>query len=117
MELPNEFFTIQSMLTLTGATTATLVIANSLQHAFGYNPKWLALLIALLLSILGTYFTGGEAVDYFVGLVNGFLIYSSTLGLTIMTNGTTAAATARTMKAQGESNASESKRKFFTPWI
>jgi len=117
MEMPSEFFTIQSMLTLTGATTATLVIANSIQHSTGYNPKWLALVISIILSLLGVYFSGGVSVDYFVGFVNGFLIYSSTLGLTILTNGTVAGAQARTIGGVKNAVNTKTTRKFFTPWI
>src|SRR5260370_34020753 len=34
-ELPKEFFTLQSMLTLTGATGATFVVSNGLQREIG----------------------------------------------------------------------------------
>jgi len=81
-ELPKEFFTLQSVLTLGGATGATFLIANGLQRAFDFNPKWLALAIALVLSLFGVYFTGGAGSDYFIGVINGFLIYATTVGAT-----------------------------------
>jgi hypothetical protein len=41
MKLAEEFFTLQSMLTLTGAASATFVIAGVIQYIFNYNPRWL----------------------------------------------------------------------------
>jgi hypothetical protein len=85
MEIPKEFFTLQSMLTLTGATGAVFVICNGLQAALNFNPKWLALAIALIISILGVVQTGGKGIDYFVGVVNGFLIFCTASGATAIT--------------------------------
>ena len=82
MDLPKEFFTPQTMLTLTGATGATFVIANGLQRAFDFNPKWLALVIAVSICQFGVFTTGGGAIDYFVGVVNGFLVYCTAAGAT-----------------------------------
>jgi hypothetical protein len=79
--LPSEFFTLQSMLTLTGATGVVFVISNSIQRVFDFNPKWLALLIAQILAIVGVIMTKQTAVsDFFIGIVNGFLIYSTAVG-------------------------------------
>ncbi len=87
--LPNELFTLQSMFTLTGATGVVFVICNALQSAFQFNPRWLALTISLTLSLFAAYFnceaagTGhAGAVDYVVGIVNGFLIYATATGTT-----------------------------------
>lgn len=83
MELPKEFFTIQSMVTLTGASGATFIICNGLQKAFDFNPKWLALVVALGLSFFGVYeTTAGRPSDYFIGLINGFLIFCTAAGAT-----------------------------------
>lgn len=80
MELPNEFFTLQSMLTLSGATGATFIVANGFQRAFDFNPKWLALAIAQVISLAGVYLSEGGGSDYFVGVINGFLIYCTAAG-------------------------------------
>jgi hypothetical protein len=69
---PKEFFTLQSMVTLTGATGATYVIANGCQSALNFNPRWLALAIAQVISLFGVYATQGIGSDYFGGIVNGF---------------------------------------------
>ena len=113
--VPAEFFTVQSMLTLTGATGATYVICNGLQHAFNFNPRWLALAIALAISMFGTYLNASRASDYFVGIVNGFLIYCTAVGATQVTapradRGTPMGADHRGVVASG-------KRRFRSPWF
>ena|SRR5271166_5151718 len=92
--LPNEFFTPQSMLTLTGATGIVFVVANGLKTAFDYSPKWIGLAIAQLVSIIGVALSGGGGLDYFVGVINGFLIFSAAAGVSSV-GGPQAAATPR----------------------
>src|SRR5574337_476656 len=100
--LPNQFFTIQSMLTLSGATGATFVIANGCQRAFDFNPRWFALAIALVISLIGAHLSAVTASDYFVGIVNGFLIYCTTVGATTVTGATPPPASAvRALEADG----------------
>ncbi|MDB5024312.1 MAG: hypothetical protein JWP78_2067 [Mucilaginibacter sp.] len=83
MEIPAQFFTVESMLTLTGASGATYLICNGLQKAIDFNPKWLALAVAVGLSLVGVYLAKETKVtDYFVGVVNGFLIYATAAGAT-----------------------------------
>lgn len=41
--IPVEFFTLQSMLTISGATGVVFVISDGLQCALDFNPKWLAM--------------------------------------------------------------------------
>lgn len=114
-ELPAEFFTLQSMLTLTGATGAVYVISNGIQHAFDYNPKWLALVLSLLISIVGiTYTTGFSVGNIFIGIVNGFLIYCTAVGATQVTGKKTDIGTARNT---GNIIQSPNRRKFNTSWF
>ena len=111
MELPSEFFTVQSMLTLSGATGATFVVSNGMQQAFNFNPKWLALLIALLIVELGVFLTGGTTVQHLVGVVNGFLVYSCAAGGTSMLGQGTPDAIDR-----GQALA-PNRRRFLSPWF
>jgi uncharacterized membrane protein len=108
--IPKDFFTLESMLTLTGATGAVVVICNGLQTAFNFNPKWLGLLIAVIISITGVYFSSGSGSDYFIGFINGFLIYATATG----TNAVTAKSTGAT--ARGLENYTAAKRSFFSRW-
>jgi hypothetical protein len=80
--MPEEFFTVESMLTLTGATLITMVMTNTVQYAFNFNPKWFGLLIAFLVSITGVIIVGNHSfVAYLVGVLNGFLIYANSAGI------------------------------------
>jgi hypothetical protein len=112
MELPKEFFTLQSMLTLAGATGATFVVANGIQRAFDYNPKWLALAIAEVIAISGVYFSAGQGSDYFVGVINGFLIYCTAAGATSAVGQGPQGAVPR-----GETMAPQGRRRFLSSWF
>lgn len=120
--LPNEFFTFQSMLTLTGATGAVYVICNGLQRAFNFNPKWLALAIAEAIALIGTQQTGGTGIDYFVAVVNGFLIYCTAAGASAM-GGRRAAAVRRGADEPASAAAARlpqrptDRRGFFESWF
>ena len=117
MDLPKEFFTLQSMLTLTGATGATFVIANGCQKALNFNPRWLALAVAQAISLIGVFAVGGAPSDYFVGVVNGFLIYCTTVGATSMVGGPPPeAATARGAGDAARAQPSFARRGFLTRW-
>lgn len=117
MDLPREFFTLQSMLTLSGATGATVVVANGIQKAFNFNPKWLALVIAQLISLYGVYMTGQYASDYFVGVVNGFLIFCTAAGVTSMASGQRASGTLRTASQSHFPQSDHGRRGFFSSWF
>lgn len=76
-----EFFTWESFTTLSGTSFFTVIICNSLQHAFHFNPRWLALIVAEILCIAIAFFNNaGAAREYFLAIANGFLVYSSAAG-------------------------------------
>lgn len=82
MAIPSDLFTPESMLTLAGATVMTTVITNSFQYAFNWNPRWFGLVIAMIIAIVGVVLTGdAKFINYFVGVINGFLIYASSTGI------------------------------------
>ena len=115
ISVPPDFFTLQSMLTLTGASGATYLISNGCQNALNFNPKWLALAIAQALSFYGTTVTtfqvGHHYSDYFVALVNGFLIYATAAGGNAITGGQ-----GGTKRQMGAGPATASRRTFFSFW-
>ncbi len=118
--LPNEFFTIQSMLTLTGATGVVYVVSNSLQRVFDFNPKWLALLIAQIIAIVGVFMSQNVGIgDIFVGVVNGFLIYSTAVGANQITaRNSNDVGIVRSMQwSMPYIRTETNKRKFNTKWF
>jgi hypothetical protein len=113
-----EFFTLQTMLTLTGASSATVIIANSIQYAFNVSPRWLALLIAEVISNVGVYVNHGLAIDYFVGIVNGFLIFCTAVGASQMVGRRRSRGAARGVDdLRTSQETGDSRRHFFTAWF
>lgn len=86
----NDFFTVQSLATFAGTVGATTVVSNGLQRAFDFNPKWFALVIAEGLCLLAVFLSHQSAApgvalfvsDYFVAVLNGFLVFCSASGVT-----------------------------------
>ncbi|MBI1788646.1 MAG: hypothetical protein HYR60_13985 [Acidobacteria bacterium] len=104
MELPHDFFTPQSALTLSGATTMTYVVASGCQAAFNFNPRWLALAIAIAITAFGTWNAHGGPVDYVFAIVNGFLVFLSAVGISA------------TVPEKKSRSFGETKRGFFARW-
>ena len=118
MVLPKEFFTPESMLTLAGASGSTFVICNSLQRAFDFNPRWLALLVAQAIVLVGTASSGATAVpDYLVGVVNGFLVYLTAAGGTSAAGGSGGQPVARGAAERAAQVSPGGRRGFLTPWF
>jgi hypothetical protein len=116
VQLPKEFFTLQSMLTLAGAAGATFVVCNGLQKAFNFNPRWLALAVAQLIVLAGTSATGAtRLIDYLVGVINGFLVYLTAAGGTDAAAG--AAGAAPVARGAAAVPAAAPKRRFLTRWF
>jgi hypothetical protein len=118
MQLPREFFTPESMITLAGAAGATFVVCNSLQKAFNFNPRWLALVVAQAIVLTGTGASGGtRVIDYLVGIINGFLVFLTAAGGTgAAAGGGGIPAVARGAAASATTTASN-RRTFATPWF
>lgn len=83
--LPSEFFTLQSIGTLTGATGLCYVITNGLRVAFGFDPRWLGLLVAEIVALAGAALAGGTLLHFALAIPNGFLIFSTAAGAASMT--------------------------------
>lgn len=112
----NSFFTVQSMLTLTGASGATLLVSNGIQRAFDVNPRWLALAVAELICIFGVVYGHGRPSDYVLALINGFLVYSTAVGANQITG--TSAPTPKPKGAQREFEQPQTQsRGFLTRWF
>lgn len=116
--IPKEFFTLQSMLTLSGATGATFVVSNGLQTAFNVSPRWLALAVAQIIVLTGTLLSGGNGVDYFIGVINGFLVYCTAAGATYAAAGKAQGqAVARGAADAANPQMTSTKRRFLSPWF
>lgn len=114
MDLPKDFFTVQSMLTLSGATGATFVVSNAIQTALNFNPKWLALAIAEVIVLVGVFLTSSTSpIDYLIGLINGCLVYSSAAGATGLLGGSQTGVA----RGAGAIPPVQVRRQFLTSWF
>ena len=108
--IPNEFFTVESIGTLTGATGLCFVITNGIRRAFGFDPRWLGLVVAQLVAILGAALVVGSPFKYVLAIANGFLIFSTATGAAAMTGRTTD-------KGEIGFAASSPSKPFFSRWF
>ena len=130
----NDFYTLESLTTFAASAGATTVVSNGIQRALNVNPRWLALAVAEAISIGTVYFThasaSGQPVtsDYFLAVLNGFLVYSTAAGSKAIGNtlvngpretsgvGAERGGTARGETAAQHAPASSTKRGFLSPW-
>lgn len=83
----NSLFTWESLVSLQGATTVVVLVPNVLTFLIGssFQPyeKWVAFIIALLLSFLVAFQASGKSVTkWILAILNGFFIFASAVGLT-----------------------------------
>ena len=116
MDLPKEFFTPQSATTLTGAAGITYVVAGTVQSAFRFNPRWLALLIAVAVAQFGVWYVGGGLADHVFGVLNGCLIYLTAVGISSVTGQSSANRSLPPRPTRGTFEGSPKTRGFFTNW-
>jgi hypothetical protein len=122
MEIPKEFFTAESMFTLTGASAVTVIICNSLQKALNFNPKWLALAIAETLTIVGTFASqasaaGSWGVSLLIAVVNGFLVYATATGGAQIAGAARPVPGKKAHNLQAPAPSKGNRREFATPWF
>ena len=98
MEFPNNFYTIQTLFTLSGSSTAIWIITSVLGDLFRSKmkknvKKWIALILSFVFSFLGVVLIPDKnPLIWVVAFVNSFFIYFTSVGLNTITsssNGTT----------------------------
>ena len=89
MTVTRELYTPQTLYTLGGASFAVVAASGVIGYVFGFNPRWLGLVFALIIAFLGLSLLPQDpqgqskrrlpllAVAFF----NGMLIYSQAVGL------------------------------------
>jgi hypothetical protein len=120
VEIPKEFFTAQSMLTLAGATGAVYAACNALQAAFNFNPRWLGFVFAEVIAGIGVYATGGSGLDYVIGFFNGCLIFTSAAGAVAIAGQRDGVRVPGVLPPHGRRGVAPPrppKRSFFSPWF
>jgi hypothetical protein len=85
----NALFTQESLLSLQGAALVALIIPNVLTYLIGapFLPyeKWVGFGIAMILALfIASRSTETGAMKWVIALLNGFLIFAASAGLTDM---------------------------------
>ena len=88
----SDFFTPGSFATLLGCTGIVLVVSNGIQSVFNFSPKWLALAISLVVSLIAASLAkdadpSNLFLKYLIAVLNAFLIHASATGVNQMTSG------------------------------
>jgi hypothetical protein len=77
----NEFFTLQALATFGGITFAVTVIVNTFRSLANRDPKFVAIIVALALCFAVAWSGLRQPLDYLIALLNGCLIYCTSMGL------------------------------------
>lgn len=83
----NDFLTLGTLGTLAGSSAAVYIVCGTLQSVFNWNPKWLALLLSILISVVVALATSSELtawIKYTIAVINGFLIFATATGANVM---------------------------------
>lgn len=81
-----ELLTWDSLGTYTGLAFAVVAVTNSLNRVFNWNPPWVGLVVSLLLSVLVSQFDSLGWRALLLGLLNGFVVYSTAVGVATVGN-------------------------------
>lgn len=111
MQLPDEFFSTESVLVFSSATAIVWVTVNAIRYFFGFYRRWLFLIISALVMAAGFSMSGLplELVQGFVSIVNTLLLALSAAGF----NETMA----KGLKATSSEDYGRARSKFVSSWF
>jgi hypothetical protein len=79
--LSPQLLDLGALATLGGQVLATTAVTNGLARAFNWQPRWLGLIVALILSLCVSYFGGQMAGSgSFLAILNAFVVYLAAAG-------------------------------------
>ncbi|MBL7128423.1 MAG: hypothetical protein ISS16_05490 [Ignavibacteria bacterium] len=82
-----EFFTLKSFTSLAGASGAVWICCGVIDNVFDFNPKWLALALSVIISVMVCINQKKKMIQHYViALLNGALIYSTATGFNTLNN-------------------------------
>lgn len=108
----NALFTLTSLLSLQGASAASLIIPNVLRYligaAFDRYEKWTGFIISMVIALATALIaTEPNPVKWLVAIVNGFLIFASAIGVNEVV----------ARRTRGAGAAASAKKPFFHTWL
>ncbi|MGB1217759.1 MAG: hypothetical protein ACPG5P_07770 [Saprospiraceae bacterium] len=86
LAVSSELFTNSTFATLSGLVFMVFTLCNVVQHIFNFSPKWFGLVVSLILCIVALFLSHPDGgiiwQQYFVAIMNSFLVYSTAFGIT-----------------------------------
>lgn len=80
--LSGQLFTAVNIGGVTVATSAIIVVTNTLYTLFKFSPKWIAFATALIIAYLNVIFASNpQWYDWVLAFLNACLLFCSALGL------------------------------------
>ena len=116
MNNPNEFFTLQALATFGGITFAVTVIVNTFRSLTTRDPKLVAFLVSLALCFAVAWSTLRQPLDYLIALLNGCLIYCTSMGLNNQVNISTTTPDKPPTRGRERGQLLKRINHFFRPW-
>lgn len=123
MQALNNFYTIDTLLTLTGSATAVWIITSVVGYLLEPRnsekvKKWLGLFLSLVLALLGaTTVQEQTLLTWLVAVVNGFVIYLTAVGAnTIRAQTTNGGETAHPFVRETGASRKRARGNFTEPW-
>jgi hypothetical protein len=112
-----QFFTLDSLATLAGATGATLVVTNTAKQAFGFFRSWFGLVVAQVVCVGLAIYLGRTGSDYVIAVLNGCLVYLGAAGASDAAGGRRLGRSRPTGRGNEETETSHGWRAFFGSWF
>ncbi len=112
----NEFFTLQALATFGGITFAVTVIVNTFRSLTNRDAKFFAFIVSLALCFAIGWSTFRQPLDYLIALLNGCLIYCTSMGLNNQVNISTTPSKQPPTRGGERSQFLKLINHFFRPW-
>jgi zinc transporter ZupT len=90
---PTSYFDLSSFLSLGAASGMVLVVTNVVRRVFNFHSEIITLAISVVVALIGVAVRSTvipsspppTLIDYLVGVLNGFLIYTTVTGTSAVT--------------------------------
>jgi hypothetical protein len=110
-----NLFTINTIGTYAGASVAVMVVSNTIRALFKIESAWISFLVAIFISILGTFGANGIDINFAnvgIAFLNACLLFFSATGIQTATVSSLTPKEAGTVRKFGKD-----KVKWFSFWF
>lgn len=109
-----QLLDLPTLATLGGQVLATTAVTNGLARAFNWQPRWLGLIVSLILSLTTSYLANQFAGSgLFLAVLNAFVVYLAAAG----TSGAGAALLPEPSANTTEAPGGFEDRRILRPWF